>query len=124
MKTCRLFVYGTLMSGQPNHGRLGNARLLGRTRTAPGFELYDLGFFPGAVRRGRRRVVGELYEVDPATLRAIDALESHPHFYRRTRIRLDDGSVAETYLLSDDRVLGREMIASGSWCAKEGSCGS
>ena len=56
-----------------------------------------------------------MYEVDEATLAALDRLEGHPRFYRRTRIALEDGAAVETYLLPPEQVEGRPVIASGNW---------
>ena len=50
-----LFVYGTLRRGEPNHRELGEARFLGRARTAPVYELVDLGSFPGLLEGGSTR---------------------------------------------------------------------
>ncbi len=52
------------------------------------------------------------------TLAALDRLEGHPRFYRRTRIALEDGAAVETYLLAPEQVEGRPVIDSGSWRAR------
>lgn len=111
----RVFVYGTLLAGEPNHHVLAGAKLVGEGRTEPAFELRDLGAYPGLVRGGMHVVVGEIYEVDAPTLAALDRLEGHPSFYRRTRIILADGERAWTYLLTPEQVEGHPVIASGSW---------
>lgn len=113
--TTRVFVYGTLLAGEGNHRLLATATLVGEARTEPVFELRDLGPFPGLVSGGAHAVAGEVYEVDEATLAALDRLEGHPRFYRRTRIALDDGAAVETYLLAPEQVEGRPVIASGNW---------
>lgn len=111
----RVFVYGTLLAGEPNHRVLVGATLVGHACTAPAFELRDLGTFPGLVRGGAHAVGGEVYEVDAPTLARLDALEGHPRFYRRTRIALADGTNVETYLLTPEQVEGRPVIVSGNW---------
>lgn len=113
-----VFVYGTLLVGQPNHRYLKEAQLLREARTLPTYRLYNLGTFPGLVDGGEYAVVGEVYEVDEPTLAALDRLEGHPRFYRRTSIVLEDGTHVETYLLTPEHVEGRPIIASGSWRAR------
>ena len=71
----RVFVYGTLLAGEPNHRLLARARLVTEARTKPAFELRDLGSSPRLVRGGAHAVAGEVYEVDEATLAALDRLE-------------------------------------------------
>ena len=117
----RVFVYGTLLAGEPNHRLLASAKLVARARTKPAFNLYDLGAFPGLVRGGSHAVVGEVYEVDKPTLAALDRLEGHPRFYLRTRIALDDGALVQTYLLTPEQVEGYRVIVSGNWRRKETS---
>jgi len=82
----RLFVYGTLMRGQPAHRLMRGARLLGRIATPRGYTLHDLGPYPAAVRAGRGRIRGELYAIPPAMLRRLDAYENCPAEYRRATI--------------------------------------
>ncbi len=114
----RVFVYGTLLAGEPNHRLLARARLVTEARTKPAFKLRDLGAFPGLVRGCAHAVAGKVYEVDELTLAALDRLEGHPRFYKRTRIALEDGAVVETYLLAPEQVEGRPVIDSGSWRAR------
>ncbi len=111
----RVFVYGTLLSGEPNHRLLGDAALVGEAKTEPAFELVSLGAFPAMVADGRTAVSGEVYEVDADTLAALDRLEGHPRFYRRRRIRLEDGGAALAYVFTAEQARGRPAIASGNW---------
>lgn len=113
----RVFVYGSLLSGEPNHRALARAVLVGTATTAPSFELYDLGAFPGLVSGGHQAIEGEVYLVDATGVARLDRLEGHPTFYRRTEITLADGTSAETYLLRRAQVVGRPAVATGSWRA-------
>ena len=114
----RVFVYGTLLSGEPNHPLLAAAELIGEARTEPTFDLVSLGTFPAMVSGGRTAIVGEIYWIDSATLAALDRLEGHPSFYRRRPVRLDDGEEVLTYLLTPGQARGRPRITSGDWrCA-------
>ncbi len=113
--TTRVFVYGTLRSGESNHDLLATAAPAGPARTAPAFDLVSLGPFPGMVAGGRTAVTGELYDVDPATLAALDRLEGHPRLYERLPIRLEDGALVEAYLRPKHRADRRPRIPSGDW---------
>ncbi len=113
--TTRVFVYGSLLSGEPNHRILAGARRVGAGRTAARFALHDLGAYPAMIDGGAHAIAGEVYDVDPKTLARLDVLEGHPRYYRRTAITLADGSSAETYLLTPAQVEGRPLIASGNW---------
>ncbi len=115
----RVFVYGTLLAGESNHRHLAYARLVGEAQTRPEFTLYDLGFYPGMVRVGTCVILGEIYEVDEPTLAALDRLEAHPRFYRRTAIELASGDEVETYLLTVQQVADRPTIPGGSWRARK-----
>ncbi|WP_437745183.1 gamma-glutamylcyclotransferase family protein [Sorangium sp. So ce302] len=113
--TARLFVYGTLMRGERAHALLGRARCLGPARTAPSFELADLGAYPALVRGGSVAVLGELYEPDPEALPSLDLYEDCPDLFNREPIELDGGALCEAYLMPAGQALGSPRIASGDW---------
>ena len=113
--TTRVFVYGTLLSGEPNHRVLADADLVGEASTEAVFDLVSLGAFPALVPDGRTAVAGEVYVVNARTLADLDRLEGHPRFYRRRRIRLQDGDEVLAYVLAPDQARGRPAIASGNW---------
>jgi gamma-glutamylcyclotransferase (GGCT)/AIG2-like uncharacterized protein YtfP len=117
--TTRVFVYGTLLSGEPNHGLLSAARCAGEARTLEAFAMFDLGGFPCIVRGAGEPVRGEVYEVDAATLARLDALEDAPRWYRRETVRLDDGSSAEAYLYAQD-VGAAPRVRGGDWRRRGG----
>lgn len=110
-----VFVYGTLLRGQPNHRLLHGARFVSRDQTKARFDLVDLGGFPAMMDGGKSAVVGEIYAVNSPTLAMLDRLEGHPHFYRREPICLTSGRRAETYVLKTQRVNGQPRIPSGDW---------
>lgn len=82
----KVFVYGTLLSGENNHGLLARAWLLGEWSTPPRFILYDFGPYPILCTRGTQSVAGEVYRIDPAILKKLDELEDYPDHYDRARI--------------------------------------
>lgn len=110
-----LFVYGSLLSGEVNHGILAGARFLGEATTEPAFELADLGAYPALVRGGTTAVAGELYAVTTPLLALLDHFEGHPHLYRREAVELADGRAAEAYFMDPLRAAGYPRIGSGRW---------
>ncbi|MBZ9686452.1 gamma-glutamylcyclotransferase [Clostridium estertheticum] len=63
------------MSGNSNHERfLSEAKFAGDF-IAEGFELYDLGSYPGIIHSENGKVKGQLYIIDSNILRKLDILE-------------------------------------------------
>lgn len=92
----RLFVYGTLLRGQPNHAVLAKCgRFLGDARTHASLTLWDLGPYPALTVGGTTAVSGELWDVE--TFDTLDAFEG-PN-YTRQDVDLEDGSRAQAYVL-------------------------
>ena len=112
-----VFVYGSLLRGEPNHGLLKEATWIGPARTVPAYRLVDLGPYPGLLAEGSTAVAGEVYRVPEPLLAALDALEEHPEVYVRTPVRLDSGREALTYLLRARLAAGRPAVAGGDWRA-------
>lgn len=80
--TALVFVYGTLKEGFPNHARNPGRRVGGHYRTRQAFPLYVVQLAnedraPWLVDRPGQGmpVTGQVFEVDDATLRAMDAFE-------------------------------------------------
>lgn len=114
--TSRLFVYGSLLSGEPAHPLLAGARFIGPARTAAGFELVDLGDYPALLRAGEAQVAGELYEVSDEILAAVDVYEGCPEIYARRRIELEGGDPAEAYVMNaEEHARGLPRVTSGDW---------
>lgn len=111
-----LFVYGSLRPGEARHRLLAGARYLGPHRTESCYTMYDLGEYPGVVERGHHAIVGDLYDVDTATLARVDEYEGHPHEYTRRLLATPFGG-AWIYLYRRD-CPGAVVIASGDWCHK------
>lgn len=113
-----LFVYGTLRQGEPNHRELGRARFVAQVRTAPVYELVDLGSYPALLEGGQTAVHGELYEVDESWVHHIDAFEEVPALYARKPIHLE-GERALAYVMHPDVAGPAPRIESGDWCRRE-----
>jgi len=111
----RVFVYGTLLRGEKNHHVLQGSPCIGVARTEPAYTLVSLGSIPAMTRGGTTSVRGEVFEVTDEVLADLDKLEGHPDWYKRTTIRLVDGSSVEAYLMEPGTVEGRPVIVSGDW---------
>lgn len=107
--------YGSLRRGQHNHRLLESAGFIAIDRTRPAFTLIDLGSFPAMTAGGETAVVGEIWEVDAATLARLDTLEGHPRWYRRTPIVLASRRRADTYILPSAHTMGRVVVPTGDW---------
>ncbi|KAL2718035.1 gamma-glutamylaminecyclotransferase C isoform X1, partial [Vespula squamosa] len=89
----RIFVYGTLKRGEPNHKLIqdatnGYAKFLGIAKTTSSYPLiiatkYNIPFLLKKPGIGHH-VIGEIYDVDSKMLTRLDELEEHPNFYERT----------------------------------------
>jgi gamma-glutamylcyclotransferase (GGCT)/AIG2-like uncharacterized protein YtfP len=110
----RLFLYGTLMSGERSHGRLRGSPCLGPARTIAAYTLFHLGAYPAMAGGGETAIQGELYEVDAALLAELDAFEGVPDLYERVAVRLEDGE-AQGYAMRREQLAGRPVIAGGAW---------
>jgi gamma-glutamylaminecyclotransferase len=84
-----VFVYGSLLPGLHNNGMLRDATFLGYRKTSPNFEMFSLTQFPAVCGEGTTAISGALYHVNDATLRRLDQLEGHPHWYRRQLVDLE-----------------------------------
>ena len=99
-----LFVYGSLKQGFPNAHVNGGRRVPGsfRTRQRLPFYLVGAGRLPCLVLQpgSGYQVLGQLFEVSPVQLEAMDRLErvGEPQGYRRVCIEVqhvDDGRILE-----------------------------
>ncbi|NDJ59142.1 gamma-glutamylcyclotransferase [Enterobacteriaceae bacterium 4M9] len=111
----RIFVYGSLRRKQGNSHWMTNALLLGE-HCEQGYQLYNLGHYPGAVP-GDGSVNGEVYRIDASTLAELDALRTKGGEYQRRLIQTPYGS-AWMYVYQRP-VDGLVPIDSGDWLDRE-----
>lgn len=122
----KVFVYGTLLTGECNAHRAGRAR---RQKAWTLGTVYDTGYrFPAFVKRGRTRIVGEVLTVDDDGFKSMDWLEGYPRLYRREQIRVHlvgGGQVLAWVYIMNDLPKKATVIESGDWVAyrksKDGS---
>ena len=122
----RVFVYGTLLTGECNARWAGNAR---RQKAWTLGTIHDTGYgYPAFVKRGRTRIVGEVLTVGDDGFRSMDRLEGYPSLYRREQIQVHlvgGGCVLAWVYIMNDLPKGAPVIESGDWVAyrksKDGS---
>ncbi len=83
----RLFVYGTLLQGEPNHHYLRNALLLGSDFVSGRFYHSDDGY-PVLKLERNTRVWGEIYAVPGKDFEELDRLEGTPGLFQRVRVEI------------------------------------
>ena len=119
-----LFVYGTLLNGQRNNGRLEGGSFIGGGVTVKRYRMtagtYRDTFYSVPYVNSQKRthhVKGELYIVDDHLLRWVDRFEGHPRFYRRERIevRSDDGRIVKAWIYFNNRAEGVHLVRGGDY---------
>jgi len=118
-----LFVYGTFRYGFELHHLLRKSRFVGLAHVE-GYNMYDLGNFPGIVK-GENAVWGEVYEIDDSLIKELDIVEGFTgspddlyvretttvYFDQRRRYRMNNVFL---YRYNMD-IEGRELIESGNY---------
>ena len=112
----RVFVYGTLKQGFPNHFFLAWQKSLGPAVTVEPYALYE-DVYPLVCKKEHISPIrGEVYEVGDTILKRMDTLEDHPEYYRReeVEVELESGKrvMAWVYFFPEPR--GR-LYPEGDW---------
>jgi gamma-glutamylcyclotransferase (GGCT)/AIG2-like uncharacterized protein YtfP len=119
-----VFVYGTLRRGGRNDIARFKPEPFHVAEAVIAGTLYDLGTYPGLVLGGKRRVLGEIYRIEPEVEAALDVLEEVADDDSGEYIKRHIAVVAGTrqfeclvYEIHPTRIGGRSVIASGDWIA-------
>ncbi len=110
-------VYGTLKTGEDNYARF----LPGRTSLFRGFveipyRLYENGSYPMLVASpSKSRVFVEVFDVDEAKIKELDALEEPYQYWRETVHLREWGRDAEIYVHAAPPPDGFSLVPSGEW---------
>ena len=110
-----IFAYGSLRRGEPDHAALEGAALVGNVRSAPGYRMVDLGVYPALIAFPGYCVSGELYHVTREIRRRLDVLKEVPVLFHRARITLEDGRIADAYMMHEAQVRGRRRLRVEDW---------
>ena len=110
--TYRVFVYGTLLTGESNHDHYLKDEWLEGKAVISGYDMYDLGAYPGIVE-GKGRVKGELYRVGKEVLKNLDRLEGEGSLYirRSELVTKENGeAIAAFVYVYNNSIEGMEWI--------------
>ena len=85
-----IFVYGTLKRGGCRAGLLAGQTMIGEAATEPWYRMVDCGSYPGLIDAASGvSIMGELWAVDAACLKALDLAEGVAEgLYERRTVRL------------------------------------
>jgi gamma-glutamylcyclotransferase (GGCT)/AIG2-like uncharacterized protein YtfP len=108
----KMFLNGTAMSGQKDHGSHAGSTFLGPARTAGKYRFFAVrdefpGLFP--VATGGRAIVGELYDIPEDVLRD-HLLPSEPQELEFGEIELEDGEVVHAMILVPSRLVPGDKV--------------
>ena len=121
-----VFVYGTLRRNESNHAFMNGAELVSEKAYLFG-QLWDTGCgYPAVVLAKQSKVYGELYLVNPAKLRRLDALEGYvgpkgPNHYERVKqtVYTEDRSCSAYVYIYTRPPAGGARIESGDWKVRD-----
>jgi gamma-glutamylcyclotransferase (GGCT)/AIG2-like uncharacterized protein YtfP len=106
LPTRRVFICGSALQGQPDHGNLGEARFIRQAQTRPLYRLHAAqdGWHPAIyeVSEGGISIPGEVYEMAIEQFEQLAATEP-PHMYP-SDVVLADGEVLTAFLYPRDLV--------------------
>ena len=125
----RVFICGSALRGQPDHGNLGEAKFIKEAKTRPIYRLHaaENGWHPAIyqVENGGISIPGEVYEL---TIEQFENLASGepPHMYPADVI-LADGEVLTAFLYPQELVEKYNWVDIsdyGGWAAYKASVAS
>ena len=106
-----VFICGSALRGQPDHGNLPDETFVRAARTVPRYRLHAVkdGWHPGIyeVETGGVSIPGELYDLTPAQYAHLTSTEP-PDMYPVT-VTLDGGGTATAFLYP------RELVEAHGW---------
>jgi gamma-glutamylcyclotransferase (GGCT)/AIG2-like uncharacterized protein YtfP len=131
MSTHSVFVYGTLRKGGSNHFRMDGSELVGSGSVSGDIYLIDSNpelVFPALKLGDGGRVLGEVFRVSEAQLKALDAFEGisehyeEPYEYRRVmvNIELESGELTHGWVWEWNLCLDEvKPLPNGDWLLYE-----
>jgi gamma-glutamylcyclotransferase (GGCT)/AIG2-like uncharacterized protein YtfP len=121
------FICGSALTGQPDHGNLGEAPFVRSARTAPRYRLHSVNDqHPGIyeVAEGGVAIAGEIYELTEAQHAHLLATEP-PDLYEAP-VELDDGSRVNAMIYPRELIEAHgyaDISQHGGWAAYKAAPG-
>lgn len=117
-----VFICGSALRGQPDHGNLQDAEFIGATSTTPDYRLHSVkdGYHPGIFRVGSDgiSIPGELYKLTAEQYVYLESTEP-PDMYP-AEVTLSDGSTAIAMLYPETLIAKHQwpdISEYGGWAA-------
>lgn len=121
-----VFICGSALRGQPDHGNLQDARFIREASTVPSYRLHAVkdGWHPGIypVEAGGVSIPGELYALTAAQYEHLVSTEP-PHMYP-AEVALEGGGRAIAMLYPEDLIKAHswpDISHLGGWAAYKAS---
>lgn len=115
----KFFICGSALTGQPDHGNLGEATLVGAAQTAAKYRLHSVrGEHPGIyeVAEGGVSIKGEIYEMSEAQHAHLISTEP-PDLYE-SPVEMDDGEKVSAMIYPRELIEDRhypDISQYGGW---------
>lgn len=113
----RVFVYGTLKRGFRLYDNMKHAHFVGKAQL-PGYEMYEICWYPGITKSKDSVVFGEVFDVDDDTLRRLDEIECETYLYKRDRetVYFEDGTSCQAWFYEYlGEMPSENLIPKGIW---------
>lgn len=111
----KLFVYGTLKKGKPNHCVLGDSKFLGELKMWMPYKMLSNDWYPALVPSASilNWIQGEVYEISPEISKQVDILEGYPSLYKKATLITNFGHTTLYYM--DSGYEGFYQVNDGHW---------
>lgn len=113
-KRINVLVYGTLKRGFPLNGNLGEDCNYVRDVEIKG-RMHTFGPFPAVDITGDDTVHCELFDCPESKMAFLDMVEGYPDLYKRTELKLNDGTTAWIYYQENEDIRGFPLVKGGIW---------